>query len=588
MKLFQLPRWTSLTAILLISVLVPQLGACGGEDISSTPTPVEEQSFRMNPIERAEQATVRIVVERMYIYPGGKQRSESVGSGFIIDDQGTIVTNNHVVTGARIILVHIPGEDTPRSAQILGVSECSDLAVIQISEGDVSDLVSLDWYEGEIKKTLRVHSIGYIRDEDTPAVESGAISQIEFDVHTDWASVDEVLRHSARLEAGSSGGPLVTENGEVVAVNYARDNSDQYFAIPRNRVLPLIEQLRSGEDDTSIGISGQAFRVDDEQERYFSGIWVSAVDSGSLADRAQIKAGDLIIEIKGGGIAEDSTMSTYCDILRSHNLERDSLELTVLREYDNGEREFIECTLNASIVHFPPTPADTPHVAEEQPTTERLDAEPSDLTAVARRSTATPSTLSLFQAIHLDSAQIQQARDQYAVHKASLRQVLHDTFDNEDTKRRWRFERLRHSTYRFNAPPSLFTDPWDQQRLGNEYIVQLDVVPQTPGSMVGILYNWQDDKNWSAFMITGEGTWYAVTKQNDTIIDQKQFEAQDYIIGGGNVNQIRVEHTTDRVQFWINDTPVGRAESRPFSSGYVGIAGKNGTIIADNLLVLTR
>jgi hypothetical protein len=155
----------------------------------------------------------------------------------------------------------------------------------------------------------------------------GIVSKERADGETNWASVDAVLEHDATINPGNSGGPLVTKDGKVVAVNYATaQTTNQYFAIARAEALKIIDQLRAGQDVDSIGVNGEA--VSDGAG--LSGIWVASVKSGSPADRAGVKGGDIILKLEGLVLATDGTMADYCDILRSHDPD-DTLGIEVLR-----------------------------------------------------------------------------------------------------------------------------------------------------------------------------------------------------------------------------------------------------------------
>jgi serine protease Do len=153
--------------------------------------------------------------------------------------------------------------------------------------------------------------------------------------------VERVIEHDATINPGNSGGPLVTGDGKVVAVNYLKSAADQfvaaqYFAIDRDAAVPVVERLRSGEDVNSIGINGEA--VSDGESLW--GIWVASVKSGSPADVAGVKPGDIIVTLEGLVLATDYTLSSYCDVLRTHN-PTDVLNLEVLRfdtmEYLQGQ-----------------------------------------------------------------------------------------------------------------------------------------------------------------------------------------------------------------------------------------------------------
>src|SRR5262245_15357119 len=94
-------------------------------------------------LEAVKEATVQIVAQGTFVDPEeGQFESAGAGSGFIIDPSGLAVTNNHVVVGAGLLQVFVPGEDGPRNAKVIGVSECSDLAVIDIER---DDFTALEW-----------------------------------------------------------------------------------------------------------------------------------------------------------------------------------------------------------------------------------------------------------------------------------------------------------------------------------------------------------------------------------------------------------------------------------------------------------
>ncbi len=253
------------------------------------------------------------------------------GSGFIIDPSGLAVTNNHVVTGAGLLKVYIGGDRTKSyNATVVAVSECSDLAVIDI-EGD--GFSYLDWYAGDIAVGMDVYAAGFPLLEPEYTLTKGIVAKASADGNTSWAAVEAVLMHDATINPGNSGGPLITPDGKVVAVNYRSDSStasnisNQYFAISREVAKPIIEQLKTGKNVDTIGINGQAWVSSDGS---VSGIWVSSVESGSPASKAGIQGGDLLLTIEDLPLGGDGTMSAYCDILRSHN-ETDTMKVEVYR-----------------------------------------------------------------------------------------------------------------------------------------------------------------------------------------------------------------------------------------------------------------
>jgi serine protease Do len=248
------------------------------------------------------------------------------GSGFIIDPSGIAITNNHVVTGAALLKVWIGGDTTKEyNAKILGVSECSDLAVIDI-EGN--GFPYLPWYEGAANVGLEVYAAGYPLGDPEFTLTKGIVSKEKANGDTSWASVDSVIEHTSTINPGNSGGPLVDPNAKVVGINYAGSSStNQYFAIDRGTALPVIDQLKTGKDVDSIGINGEAVSSEDGS---LTGIWVSSVKSGSPADKTGVKGGDIVLSMENVTLAMDGTMKDYCDILRTHN-SGDTLAMEILR-----------------------------------------------------------------------------------------------------------------------------------------------------------------------------------------------------------------------------------------------------------------
>lgn len=287
---------------------------------------VAESGGGVASLEAVKSATIQIEAQGSFVDPefGLMLNAAGRGSGLIIDPSGIAVTNNHVVTGAAFLQVWVGGERDPRNARILGVSECSDLAVIDI-DGD--GYPYLQWYEGDVNVGLDVYAAGYPLGDPEFTLTRGIVSKARASGETNWASVDAVIEHDATINPGNSGGPLVDANGRVVGINYAGSNDvNQYFAIVGQEARPIIEQMRAGQDVTSIGVNGQA--VSDGQGLY--GIWASSVKSGSAADKSGVKAGDIITTLEGLVLATDGTMADYCDILRSHNAT-DTMSMEVLR-----------------------------------------------------------------------------------------------------------------------------------------------------------------------------------------------------------------------------------------------------------------
>lgn len=305
-------------------------------------TPDSEAASPVDSYLNAQPAIVQIEATGSYEnpYEGVQINQAGRGSGVIIDPSGIAVTNAHVVMGSAILNVYLAGETRARNARILGVDPCRDLAVIQVS-GD--DFPFLDWYEGTARTGMSVYAAGFPLGDPEFTLMSGIVARSRTDGNTPFSALDEVIMHDATILPGNSGGPLLSEDGRIVGINYMGNSRlDRYYAIPHDVAKEVTAQLQNGVDINNIGVNGEVL-ITDEGEPL--GIWVSSVDSGSPAARTGIRAGDIIYALEGIRLAADDTLTTYCKILRSHDeaevmtvaLYRPSTDLEMEGEL-NGEK----------------------------------------------------------------------------------------------------------------------------------------------------------------------------------------------------------------------------------------------------------
>lgn len=263
------------------------------------------------------------------------------GTGFIINDEGYALTNNHVVTGSAVLRVSGEGVDETVNARVLGVSECSDLALIDL-DGD--GYVPLEFRSDPVTPGLPVFAAGYpgfstLSPEDVDyTVTGGVVSTITGSGDTQLSSVESVVEHDARIRGGNSGGPLVDEQGRVVGINYFGNDVDDFnLAIAAAEAESILDELADG-DVESIGVNGEATILDDGT----TGVWVLGIDPGSVADQAGVEAGDVIVSLQGIPLAQDGTLANYCDVLRSHGPD-DVIGIEIFRF---STQEFLEGQLN--------------------------------------------------------------------------------------------------------------------------------------------------------------------------------------------------------------------------------------------------
>ena len=186
----------------------PAAEAAKGAETQEAETAPREQPAPATPaglvttLADVQTAVVRIVAEGSFRDPefGEVLNSAGSGTGFIIDRQGLAVTNNHVVTGAALLRVYVGGSADPVNARVLGVSECSDLALIDLSGEDYPYVA---WYEGTPQTGLDVFAAGYPLGDPEFTLTRGIISKADADGESEWASVDAVLEHDARLNPGN-------------------------------------------------------------------------------------------------------------------------------------------------------------------------------------------------------------------------------------------------------------------------------------------------------------------------------------------------------------------------------------------------
>jgi serine protease Do len=238
--------------------------------------------------------------------PGGQpqQRMTSMGSGFVIDPSGVIVTNNHVVEGAETIEVRFNDEKVLK-AELVGRDPKTDLAVIRVKPDEPLPVVSF----GD-SDTLRIGE--WVMAIGNPfglggSVSLGIVSARNRDINA--GPYDDFIQTDAAINKGNSGGPLFSLRGEVMGINTAifsptGGSVGIGFAVPANTAKNVINQLiQFGETRRGwIGVSIQ--RVTDDLAESMNlgkaqGALIAAVTPTGPAEKAGIQPGDLIVEFNG-------------------------------------------------------------------------------------------------------------------------------------------------------------------------------------------------------------------------------------------------------------------------------------------------
>lgn len=289
-----------------------------------------------------ESAVVRIEAFGRFVDPTDEPSIKATGrgAGFIIDPSGIAVTNNHVVAGAAFLQVSIAGEAESRNARVLGVSECADLALIDIAgEG----YPYLAWSDAPSESGSAIYAAGFPVGANGVIsaynLREGRTSLVDTSIDTAWVSVRGALHHNGPSGPGYAGGPLVNSDAQVIGISYAdSQNSNESFALSQSSAQVLLTRLQTGEDIDSIGINGQIVSFLDGSY----GVWVASVQAGSLADELGLQGGDIIVSIMDFALTGDWTMATYCNILRSNSAGQ-PLPVQVIRLATN---ELLEGQIN--------------------------------------------------------------------------------------------------------------------------------------------------------------------------------------------------------------------------------------------------
>jgi len=237
-----------------------------------------------------------------------ERQSSALGSGFIIEEKGIVVTNNHVIDGAEDILVQVNGEKK-FNAKVIGADPLSDIAVLQLDTkekfipvkfGDSDKARIGDW-------VIAIGNPFGLGGTVTSGIISARNRSIGLSRYEDYIQTD------ASINSGNSGGPLFDMNGDVIGINTAilgrSGNVGIGFSIPSNSAKIVIDQLiEFGE--TKRGWLG--VRIQDVTKEIAEienldeprGALVASVASNSPSEKAGVKAGDIILEFNGERIQE--------------------------------------------------------------------------------------------------------------------------------------------------------------------------------------------------------------------------------------------------------------------------------------------
>ncbi len=295
---------------------------------------------------------------------GGTQEytETAAGSGIIISEDGYILTNNHVISGADKITVYVnSGEDDAEEqtyeATLVGSSENNDIAVLKIDAEGLNAAAFGDSDQLEVGE-LAV-AIGNPMGKVHGSVTAGIISAVEQELTIDDVTIN-AIQTDAAINPGNSGGALFDSYGNVIGVVYAKSSSVSIegigYAIPVNNIKELVEQMINDPDSVKdqtkgsqimLGITIQ--NITEDMSKQYSmpvGVYITDVSTMSAAERAGLQKGDIIVGFAG----EDVKTADELNALKAKQTPGDTVAVKIDR---NGK----EMTLDLVIPQ--PTDVDT-------------------------------------------------------------------------------------------------------------------------------------------------------------------------------------------------------------------------------------
>ena len=317
------------------------------EEITVTVT--EEENVIINVVREASPSVVSIAVSQLTLKSGEGLVDEvsNIGTGFIVDPNGIIITNQHVVSDTSSTYKVITNDGKEYEVIEILRDDSNDIAVLKV---DATSLDSLDLGNSDtLLVGQTVIAIGNPLGEYAGSVTTGVISGVNRSVTTSsgWFGsttkvYEDVIQTDAAVNPGNSGGPLISSEGKVIGVNFATtSNADNIsFALPINRVKQRLDEYRTYGKFIKpyVGISYQM--ISEYEAMYYkdvvAGALVIAIDPTSPASKTDIARGDIITKVEGKEVTQ-----SFAYIIQSYKVG-DEISLEV---WNSGKSRTVKVTL---------------------------------------------------------------------------------------------------------------------------------------------------------------------------------------------------------------------------------------------------
>lgn len=279
-------------------------------DDSTSSQIVYEESAIIDVVQTTEDSVVSIAVDQVTLTPDGMtDTSNNIGSGFIVDANGLILTNQHVVSDTEAIYKVIDSEGNSYTVDSILRDDFNDVALIKITATNLKPLTLGD--SDKLVAGQLVVAIGTPLGSYAGSVTTGIISGLNRSITASSGflgstkSYENVIQTDAAINSGNSGGPLLNSDGEVIGINFATtqgaDNIS--FALPINVAKSRLEEYRVYGKFMKPYIGVQYQPISDAEAQYYSnvvaGAYIIRVIPESPAAKAGILKGDFITEVNG-------------------------------------------------------------------------------------------------------------------------------------------------------------------------------------------------------------------------------------------------------------------------------------------------
>ncbi|WP_221373454.1 S1C family serine protease [Clostridium perfringens] len=272
------------------------------------------------------------------------KEQEGLGSGFIINEEGYVVTNYHVINGAQEVKV-IFSDGKEVNAKVINYDPERDIAVIKITDDVKMPGIAELGDSSTVKAGEEVIAIGNpLGKEFSSTVTKGIVSSPNRKMKTENGNVLDYIQTDAAINPGNSGGPLINSKGEVIGINTAKKVGEDIegigFAIPINEVKTRLGSL--SKPILKLGITARTVTPELAKENKLEeGVYVVGVQEFSPAEKAGLKIGDLIIEFGGKRV---KTLEELNQAKSQYN-DGDSVPVEIIRD---GKKVDLNLTLVAN------------------------------------------------------------------------------------------------------------------------------------------------------------------------------------------------------------------------------------------------